>query len=127
MNIIPKQLLNQLVKNKVIIQDQADQFELAALQKNLPIDEYLFQFTEVKREEIIKAIAEIFEISYVDLETVPTDPQAVSLISEPLAKRFNVVPFKFDSEKNILYLATYDPFNTFASDFLEKKTGKRIP
>jgi len=126
MNIIPKQLLNQLVKNKVISQDQADQFELAALQKNLPIDEYLFQFTEVKREEIIRAIAEIFEISYVDLETVPTDPQAVSLISEPLAKRFNVVPFKFDSEKNILYLATYDPFNTFASDFLEKKTEKRI-
>jgi len=126
MNIIPKQLLNQLVKNKFIRQDQADQFELAALQKNLPIDEYLFQFTEVKREEIIRAIAEIFEISYVDLETVPTDPQAVSLISEPLAKRFNVVPFKFDSEKNILYLATYDPFNTFASDFLEKKTGKRI-
>jgi hypothetical protein len=33
MNIIPKQLLNQLVKNKVISQDQADQFELAALQK----------------------------------------------------------------------------------------------
>jgi len=126
MNIIPKQLLNQLVKNKVISQDQADQFELAALQKNLPIDEYLFQFTEVKREEIIRAIAEIFEISYVDLESIPTDPQAVSLISEPLAKRFNVVPFKFDSEKNILYLATYDPFNTFASDFLEKKTGKRI-
>jgi len=63
MNIIPKQLLNQLVKNKVIIQDQADQFELAALQKNLPIDEYLFQFTDVKREEIIRAIAEIFEIS----------------------------------------------------------------
>jgi type IV pilus assembly protein PilB len=126
MNIIPKQLLNQLVKNKVISQDQADQFELAALQKNLPIDEYLFQFTDVKREEIIRAIAEIFEISYVDLESIPTDPQAVSLISEPLAKRFNVVPFKFDSEKNILYLATYDPFNTFASDFLEKKTGRRI-
>jgi type IV pilus assembly protein PilB len=126
MNIIPKQLLNQLVKNKVISQDQADQFELAALQKNLPIDEYLFQFTDVKREEIIRAIAEIFEISYVDLESIPTDPQAISLISEPLAKRFNVVPFKFDSEKNILYLATYDPFNTFASDFLEKKTGKRI-
>jgi len=126
MNIITKQLLNQLVKNKVISQDQADQFELAALQKNLPIDEYLFQFTDVKREEIIKAIAEIFEISYVDLETVPTDPQAISLISEPLARRFDVVPFKFDSEKNILYLATYDPFNTFVSDFLEKKTGKRI-
>ena len=126
MNIIPKQLLNQLVKNKVISQDQADQFELAALQKNLPIDEYLFQFTDVKREEIIRAIAEIFEISYVDLESIPTDPQAISLISEPLARRFDVVPFKFDSEKNILYLATYDPFNTFASDFLEKKTGKRI-
>jgi hypothetical protein len=42
-----------------------------------------------------------------------------------LAKRFNVVPFKFDSEKNILYLATYDPFNTFASDFLEKKNWKK--
>jgi len=126
MNIIPKQLLSQLVKNKVITQEQADQFELAALQKNLPIDEYLFEFTDIKREEIIKAIAEVFEILYVDLERVPTDAQALSLISEPLAKRFNVVPYQFDSEKNILYLATYDPFNTFASDFLEKKTGKRI-
>jgi len=126
MNIIPKQLLNQLVKNKVISQDQADQFELASLQKNLPIDEYLFQFTDIKRDEIIKAIAQIFELPYVDLETIPTDPQAISLISEPLARRFNVVPYRFDSEKNILYIATYDPFNTFASDFLEKKTEKRI-
>mgnify|MGYP001030028029 CR=1 FL=1 len=126
MNIVPRQLLNQLIKNKIISQEQADQFELGALQKNLPIDEYLFQFTDIKREEIIKAIAQIFELMYVDLENVATDPQAISLISEPLAKRFNIVPYRFDGEKNILYLATYDPFNTFVSDFLEKKTGKRI-
>jgi len=126
MNIIPKQLLQQLVKNKVINQDQADKFEVEALQKNLTIDEYLFKFTYIKHEEIIKAIAEIIGISFIDLDNIPTDSQAISLISESLAKRFKVVPYRLDTEKNILYVATYDPFNTFASDFLEKKTGKRI-
>jgi len=126
MNIIPKQLLQHLVKNKIINQDQADKFELESLQKNLPIDDYLFKFTDIKREQIIKAMAEIFGISFVDLENIPADPQAIALIPESLAKRFKVIPYQFDAEKEILYVATYDPFNTFASDFLEKKTGKRI-
>jgi type IV pilus assembly protein PilB len=126
MNIIPKQLLSQLVKNKVITQDQADQYEIESLQKNLPIDKFLFDFTNIKREEIIKAIAQVFDISYISLENVPNDPQATTLISESIAKRFQIVPYKFDQEKNILYIASFDPFNTFISDFLEKKTGKRI-
>jgi len=126
MNIIPKLLLNQLVKNKTISQDQADQYEIESLQKGLTIDEFLFEFTNIKREEIVKAIAQIFDIPYVSLESVPNDPNATALISESIAKRFQIVPYKFDTEKNILYLATFDPFNTFVSDFLEKKTGKRI-
>ena len=126
MKIIPKKLLNQLVKNEVITQDQADRYEIELLQKNLPIDKFLFDFTNINRNEIVKAIAQIFEIPYVDLEAVPTDPQATSLISEAIAKRFQVVPYRYDSNKNILYLACFDPFNTFVSDFLERKTGKRI-
>jgi len=126
MNIIPKQLLNQLVNNKIITQNQAEQFEFSALQKNLPIDKFLFDFTDINREEIIKAIAQIFEIPYVNLETIPNDPQATNLISEAIAKRFKVVPYRNDTDKNILYLASFDPFNTFITDFLEKKTGKNI-
>jgi Type II secretory pathway, ATPase PulE/Tfp pilus assembly pathway, ATPase PilB len=86
----------------------------------------LFDFTDIKSEEIIKAMAQIFDIPYISLETVPNDPQATTLISESIAKRFQIVPYQFDQEKNILYIASFDPFNTFISDFLEKKTGKRI-
>jgi len=126
MNIIPKKLLNQLVKNNIITQAQADGYEVESLQKNIPIDQFLLDFTNLPREEIIKAIAQVFNISYVNLETAPADSQAITLIPESIARRFKVVPYQFDSQKNILYLATYDPFNTFVSDFLEKKTGKRI-
>lgn len=126
MNIIPKQLLSQLATNKIITREQADKFEVAALQKNLPIDEFLFKLTNLKKAEIIKAIAQTLNIPYVDLGTTPIDPQAVSLISESIARKFNIIPYKFDSENQTIYLGSFDPFNTFIPDFLEKKTGKRI-
>lgn len=126
MNIIPKNLLDQLVKNKNITKEEAEQYEVGSLQKNLPIHEYLFQYSNLKKGDVIQAMGQILGVPTVDLSNSPIDPQAVSFVSESIARKFLVIPYKYDSKNEEIYLGTIDPFNTFITDFLEKKTGKKI-
>ncbi len=126
MNIAPKKLLNQLVQNKVFDQETADKYELASLQNNQPIYEFLLSLAEVNKGEVLKAVSQIFKVPYVDLATSPVDPQAVGLVPESIAKSYNVLPYRYDATNNIVYLASADPFNTSAAEFIEKKIGKKV-
>lgn len=126
MNIPPKQLLSQLVANNVIDQKTAEQYELDSLQKNIPIYEYLLSATNIKRSDILKTSAQILQIPYVDLASSPVDPQAASIIPETISRKYNIIPYRFDSATNALYLAAADPFDSAVIEFLERKTGKKI-
>jgi len=126
MQISPKKLLNQLVNNKVLTQDVADRYEIESLQKNIPIYDYLLALPDLNKSQIVKALAEIENIPFIDLENSPVDPQAISMVPESIAKNLKILPYKFDAASEVLYVATEDPINTRNSEFLEKKTGKRI-
>lgn len=126
MNITPKELLGQLVKNSQITDKEAQQFEVASLQKNLFIIDYLYQYTQIPRIEIIKARSAIEMVPFVDLEKIPIDSQAVGLISESITRRYQIIPYRFDPKESAIYIGTEEPSNTSIVDFLEKKTGKRI-
>lgn len=126
MNIVPKQLLTQLVKNSVVPQEEADRYEVGSLQKNLPIEEYLFQYTNIKKGDVVKAMGQILNVPTVDLANLPVDPQALGFVPESVARKYLVIPYKFDVKDDSIYLGTEDPFNTFIVDFLAKKTGKKI-
>ncbi len=126
MQILPKKLLNQLVVNKILTQDLADRYEVESIQKNTPIYDYLLAIPDLNKSQIVKSVAEVENVPYVDLENSPVDPQAISIIPESIAKNLNVLPYKLDSETDSLYVATDDPISTRNSEFLEKKTGKKI-
>jgi type IV pilus assembly protein PilB len=126
MNITPKELLAQLIKNEQITEKEAQQFEVASLQKNLFIVDYLYQFSQVPRIEIIKARSSIEMVPYVDLEKIPIDSQAVGLIPESITRRYQIIPYRFDPKESTIYIGTEEPSNMSIVDFLEKKTGKKI-
>lgn len=126
MQISPKKLLNQLVINKILTQDVADRYEIESLQKNTPIYDYLLAIPDLNKSQIVKSLAEIENIPFIDLENSPVDPQAISMVPESIAKNLKILPYKFDAASEVLYVATEDPINTRNSEFLEKKTGKRI-
>lgn len=126
MIIPPKQFLTILVKNKVISQLEADRYEIDALQKNLPIDQYLIENTKIKKEEILKAKSEILNVPWVNVNLIPIAPQALSLVSEQIARRYSLVPFEFLEKDNSLKVAMSDPLDLSVIEFLEKKTGKKI-
>lgn len=126
MNISPKDLLNQLVKNKKISEAEASQYEVASLQKDIPIIKYLYKYSALERIEIVRAIAEFQNISYVDLDKTPIDSQAVGLISESISRRYEIIPYLYDTANSTIYIATEDPSDRSIIDFLEKKVGKKI-
>jgi len=126
MDLSPKTILSKLVGNGIISNDEADRYELECLKNNLSITEYLLTKTSIRRFEVIKVIGQLTGVSFVDLSNSPNDPQAGTLISESIARKYNLVPYKYDPLQQVIYVATADPFNTSITDFLEKKTGKKI-
>lgn len=126
MNIPPKALLKNIVDHGIITADMADQYELDSIKKNVPIYDYLLTETKVERPAVLKAAADALKIPCVDLSTSPVDPQAANMVSESIARRFHIIPYRFDSKTDSLYVATDDPFDTQVTEFLEKKINKKI-
>lgn len=126
MNIQPRQLLNILIQNHVIDQTTANTLEIESLEKNIPIDEYLIRNQEVNKADVSKAVATVLKVPYVDVLSTAIDPQSLGLISESIARKYNIIPITYNSIDNSLLLVTSDPFNLALIDFLEKKTGKKI-
>ncbi|MGB9707460.1 MAG: hypothetical protein ACPL1D_01775, partial [Microgenomates group bacterium] len=126
MYINQKTLLSQLEKKGLITKDQAREIEVVSLQKNITVLQYLLDYTNLNRNDIFQTVAEVTGVKYVDLNTTPIDPQAVSFISEIIARNFNVIPYSYNPQENTLYLATDNPLNLSITDFLEKKTKKKI-
>lgn len=126
MNISPKKFLTILVDDRVISQQEADRYEIDSLQKNIPIDLYLLNYTKVDKEAILKTKAQMLNLPWVNVEKIPIAPQALSLISELVARKYEIIPFEINEKDNSLKVAMANPLDLEVIEFLEKKTGKKI-
>jgi type IV pilus assembly protein PilB len=126
MLLSPKQFLSELVKDNVISQETAEKYEIESLQKNLPIEEFLYQQPDIKKTEILKVKARILNVPYIDILGAAIDPHAISLLPESVSRRYSILPYFFDTQTESVYIATSDPLNFNLAEFLEKKTGKKI-
>lgn len=126
MTLPTKQFLDILVAQKVITQDMAQKYEVDALQKNEPIDEYLIANSELNQEDILKAKAQVLQVPWVTGASMPIAPQSLALIPESLARQYTLIPFELNEKENSLKVAMADPFDVQTIGFLQKKTGKRI-
>lgn len=121
-----KELLNLLVTQKTLSQADADRYEVDSLQKNIPIDEYIFKYTKVKKEELLKAKSKIIKIPWVDVNSIPITPQALYFIPESIARKYVVIPYELNQKEGTLKVAMADPLDMQVVEFLEKKTRKSI-
>jgi len=126
MSVSPKSFLEELVKNKALDIAQAEKFEIDSINKNMPIDMYLFQYTDVKKEFILAAKAKLLSCPYVDVATAAIDPQAINLIPESVSLRYNIIAYNYNPKTETVYIATDNPLDVVLADFLEKKTGKKV-
>lgn len=123
MGISPKIFLGKLINKNIITKEQAGQYEIESISKNVPIDQYLLQYSTISKDEIMKIKAELLNVRYVSIETTAIDPQALKFIPEALASRHSIMPYLYDDKQKCLYTATSDPMNLSLQDFVEVKTG----
>lgn len=75
---------------------------------------------------LVKARAKALGVPYVSLTSRGITPEVLNYIPEAVARRYHVIPFDFDSKMNEISVAMTDPLNVEITEFLERKSGKRI-
>ncbi|PJC33633.1 type II secretion system protein GspE [Candidatus Roizmanbacteria bacterium CG_4_9_14_0_2_um_filter_39_13] len=123
MGITPKQFLVKLVENNTITTEQAGLYEVDSVKRDLPIDQYLLQYTTISPDEIMKIKAGFLNVKYVNIGSTAVDPQALSFIPESVAQRHKIMPYMYDDKDKRLYVASSDPLNVSLQDFIEMKSG----
>lgn len=126
MYITPKSFLLKLVENKVLTETEAERLEVDSLHQSSPIYEYLLKQGNIRKEDVLKIQAEFLHVPFIDISITSTNPQALTFVSESIARRYTIIPYEYDAKSEAISIASADPLNISLLDFLERKTGKRI-
>ena len=126
MNITPRQVLDLLVQKGSIDHKTAEKLEFESLKQNIPITDFLLRSPTIAKKDVLSSLAYLMKVPYIDIATSAIDPQALGFISEMIARKYNIVPIRYDQQTESIIIVTSDPFDIAVSDFLQRKTGKKI-
>lgn len=121
-----KNLADILVAQGALTEERAKQVKLAEVQSGKNQEEILKDQNMVSEEALVKAKASLYNVVYVDLSSLPSSPQALAVLPQEVAEKFNVFPVSIDAANHTLILAMADPLDLTAIEFIEQKTGYRV-
>jgi type IV pilus assembly protein PilB len=119
-------ILTALVSDGRLSQAQADTVMTESLSTGSPAEDILLKKRLISDVDLSKAKAASVNIPFVTLSGRAITPAIVNFISEPVARRYSLIPFEFDEEANKLSVAMEDPLDFQVLEFIEKKSGKQI-
>lgn len=94
--------------------------------QNIPIGRLLVQLGFVSEDVIRDVMARRIGQESIDLAQVVVDTEALSLVPEAFARRNRVLPIAYETQKNLLTLATTDVFKVVVLDQLRANLGGRV-
>jgi type IV pilus assembly protein PilB len=121
-----KTLADILLSQGAIKEDVAKKIKFTEIQSGRSQEEIIETQNLATEEALTKAKAELYNILYVDLSSVPVSPEALSVLSQDVANRFRVYPFSIDPLAKKMSLAMVDPLDLTAIEFIEQKTGMQV-
>jgi type II secretory ATPase GspE/PulE/Tfp pilus assembly ATPase PilB-like protein len=119
-------LADVLVALGAIDKARADQIKLAEIQTGKPQDEIIKDGAIVSESKLVQAKAQLYNIPYVDLSTIPVAPASLASLPSEVAERFKVFPISIDRHDKSMVLAMADPMDLSAIEFIEQKTGLHV-
>ena len=122
----PQELLAVLVSEKHLSEAQANEIHTESLTTGESVEDLLVRKRLVTEDALAAARAKTLGIPFVALAGLAISPDVTSYIPEPVARRYTLVPFKFDAKTDELAVAMVDPLDFQVIEFLEKKSGKTI-
>ena len=119
-------LLDILVSQKLISTAQAEKISLQATKEGKKKEQIIEEKKLVKPADLTRAKAELFKVPFISLAEMPVSLEAASLVSESVAKAYNLVPISYDRGTNKLSVAMANPLDLEAIEFLERKTKSKV-
>lgn len=126
MSSTAQEILKYFVKENKLSQPQADAINIESINTGLSPEELLRRKKFVTDGDLAIARATALGIPFVSLSSRAISPDALNHISEPVARKYSIIPFELDSKTNVLSVAMVDPLDLQVIEFLEKKSGKSI-
>lgn len=121
-----KTLADILVDQGGIDAGRAKQVKMAEVQSGRSQEEILTTQNLVSEDALTKAKATFYNVPFIDLVTMPSDPEALNVLPQEVAERFRVYPVGIDKTAKQLRLAMADPLDLTAIEFIEQKTNLRV-
>jgi type IV pilus assembly protein PilB len=118
-----KTLADILLEQGVLTPDKAKQVKLAEIQTGKPQEDILTSQKLASESALTRAKAQLFNIPYIDLTSIPVSTETISLLPQEIAKRFRCFPVSKDDASKQMVLAMADPLDLTAIEFVEQKTG----
>lgn len=122
----PTSLLDTLLANKALNKAQYDKVKFEQIDTGKTEEELLHEHNFVTEEDLSKAKGALYNVPFFNLRELIVSPEALNLVPETVAKRYQVFPLEFDKGKRELKIAMANPLDLSAIEFLEKKTDCRI-
>lgn len=113
-----------LFKEGLISQDQLSSIKLESINSGRASEQIMLQHNLVPKDKIALAKAQLLNVPFVKLEGKGISADILNAIPEPVARRYQIIPFDRDQED--LLVAMVDPLDIQVIQFLEKKSGLRI-
>src|SRR3989344_244389 len=121
-----KTLADILVAKGVLDSEHARQVKFSEIQTGKSQEDILSEQNVVSEADLVRAKAELYNVTYVDLDTQPASPEALSSLPQQVAERFGVFPITVDLTNKVIVIAMKDPLDLAAISFVEQKTGLRV-
>lgn len=119
-----KQVEDTLVTDGVLSADQLKELKEKAEQEKTPFLSYLTTAGVVPDETLVKTIAHVTKVPYVNLSSAQIDAKVLDLLPQEVAERYMAVPL--GEMQNRLVVAMLDADNVQAVDFLSNKIGRPL-
>ncbi len=112
----PARLGDLLVEKGLITEDQLEIALVEQKRRGVPLGKVLVMIGFVSDAIMRDVLAELLGQKSVDLTKVVPESEALKLVPKDIARRYQLIPVTWDSEKHVLTVAMADTFNVVALD-----------
>ncbi|CAN5302908.1 N/A [soil metagenome] len=121
-----KSVLDILMDQGSVTKQQLDELEMEQASTGKSIESIIEDKNVVSPLVLTQAKAKLYNIPFAQLAEIGVSPEAISLVPESVAHRYQILPFLVNKQDQTLAVAMRNPLDLSAIDFVEKKTGYKI-
>jgi len=124
--VIEKGVEDILFEQGKLTKDNLSVIKLEAINTGKSSEQVLLSRNLVNLNDLAQARGALLGIEFINPNNKPIPTDILGKIPEPVARRYNLIPFAFDTASNTLSVAMADPLDLQVIEFIERKSNANI-